>query len=85
MTAEVSLHLRAVTLGMPGKELPENIVGRHARMRVEIRVVRNLSGHIHRAPCQGFILGFGSVATGEIPKAVRRMAAVLRPEMDAKD
>ena len=28
---------------------------------------------------QGFILGFGSVATGEIPRAVRRMAAVLPP------
>jgi len=30
---------------------------------------------------QGFTLGFGSVATAEIPKAVRRMAAVLRPEI----
>jgi GntR family transcriptional regulator/MocR family aminotransferase len=33
---------------------------------------------------QGFILGFGSVAAGEIPQAIRRMAAVLRPEMDAR-
>jgi GntR family transcriptional regulator / MocR family aminotransferase len=34
---------------------------------------------------QGFILGFGSVATAEIPKAVRRMAMVLRPETDARN
>jgi GntR family transcriptional regulator/MocR family aminotransferase len=34
--------------------------------------------YMSKASRQGFILGFGSVAAGEIPKAVRRMAALLR-------
>jgi GntR family transcriptional regulator/MocR family aminotransferase len=37
------------------------------------------SCYIGRAARQGLILGFGSVPVGEMPNAVRKLAAVLRP------
>lgn len=79
MGTEAGVHL-AVTLPAP---LHDGVLAERAALE-KLWLWPLSPSYMGETSRQGFILGFGSVATGDIPKAVRKMAAVLHPEMDIR-
>src|SRR5262249_21797236 len=78
LDGETGVHL-VVTLPPGSDAVDRDISARAAQQKLWLWPLS--PAYLGKSPRQGFILGFGSVATDDIPEAVRRMNGVLRGQV----
>jgi GntR family transcriptional regulator/MocR family aminotransferase len=71
--SEAGMHLAVL---LPGELRDKEIAWRAAKERLWLWPLS--PSYLSESPQQGFVLGFGSVPTEQIPQAVRRLQSVIR-------
>jgi GntR family transcriptional regulator / MocR family aminotransferase len=73
--SEAGMHLAVI---FPNGVLDQNVAARAAREKLWLLPLS--PAYLAETPRQGFVLGFGNIATEEMPNAVRRLKSVLLAE-----